>query len=45
LKISEGLSGQLNDFSACCLTFVMHCAIDAKDENKEEVGTVFNLFH
>jgi hypothetical protein len=28
----------------CCLTTVVHCAIDAKDENKEFV-TLLNFFH
>jgi hypothetical protein len=43
LKLADDLGGSLNDFSACCLTIVMRCAIDAKDENKE-VDTVLNLY-
>jgi hypothetical protein len=33
LKNSEGLGAPRYDFSARCLTIVMRCAIDAKDEN------------
>jgi hypothetical protein len=44
LKIAEGLSGPLHYFSTCCLTSVMRCAINAKDENKK-IGAVLNLFH
>jgi hypothetical protein len=43
-KIAEGLGGPLNNFTACFLTVAMHCAIHAKDANKE-VGTILNLFH
>jgi hypothetical protein len=39
----DGLGGPLYDLFAR-LTTVMHCAIDAKDENKK-IGTVLNLFH
>jgi hypothetical protein len=42
LKTADGLGGPL-DFSAFCLTIVMRCAIDSKDDNKE-FGTVLNLF-
>jgi hypothetical protein len=35
LKIAAVLGGLLNDFSACSLTVVMRCAIDADDENQE----------
>jgi hypothetical protein len=43
LKINEDLGGPLIYVSAC-LIIVMHCAVGAKDENKEVV-TVLNLFH
>jgi hypothetical protein len=39
LKNTGGLGGPLNDFSACCLKIIMHCAIVTKNENKE-VGTI-----
>jgi hypothetical protein len=44
LKIAEDLGTPLNDLSSCCLTVVLHCAVDSKDENKEG-GTVLNLIH
>jgi hypothetical protein len=44
LNISKGSVGPLHAFSAYSLTTVIHCAIDAKDEDTE-VGTTLNLFH
>jgi hypothetical protein len=43
-KISAGLGGQFNYFSACCLTIAVQCAVTAKGENKD-VGTALNSFH
>jgi hypothetical protein len=43
--VPTGLS-RISDFTASCLTIVMRCAIDDKDENKEFVmPTVLNLFY
>jgi hypothetical protein len=44
LKIAEGIGIGLQLITSYCLTILMHCSSDAKDENKED-GIVFNLFH